>query len=357
MGQNRPLLVRTPASGLTVSNAPSWLRAILGIPLEFKVLGANLVILMMALIALLTPLNGGQIHWPDLVIVLATLGIGACVSYLLVRLALKPVQTVERVAWNVSQGRLSERVPGSLLADRDLAHLTATLNQMLDNLAAGRDRMRKLGAEVVYAQERERAQVARDLHDSIAQTLAAATFQLAATGNKVESPEVRSELATVRELLRTCLEEIRSLSRSLHPRVADDLGLPAALEALADVTRQRSLIDVKVKSNLNGTRLPAALSTTLYRVAQEALRNVEMHADAGNALVSLTVHPGLIELEVTDDGCGLDDSLEKVRNSSVLARMRQRLSLAGGELHIHSTRGCGTRVVARARLETEGEAA
>lgn len=330
---------------------PTWLRTILGVPLEVKVLGANLLIVAITTLALLTPLNDGSLHLQDLVVVFVALGIGTCVNYVLIRLALKPVNDLEQIARRVSAGRIGERVPPSLVADSDLAHLAATMNEMLDSLAAGRDRMRKLGAEVVYAQERERAQVARDLQDSVAQTLAAASFQVAAAANAIGLETGNAEVSRARELLRTAIEEIRSVSRSLHPRVADDLGLPAALEALADSTRQRSLIDVRVTTNIVGVTIPTALSTTLYRVAQEALRNVERHADAGSALLTLSARPGLVQLEVSDDGCGFDGPLEKVRRNSVLARMQERLSLAGGELHIDSTKDYGTRVVATVKLE------
>jgi signal transduction histidine kinase len=329
------------------------LRAALGVPLQQKVLGANIVVVVIAAIVLLTPLSSGAMRLQDLVVVFGALAMGSGVSYALVRLALKPVQDLEQIARRVSQGKMSERVSPSLVADPDLAHLAATMNDMLDSLAAGRDRMRKLGAEVVYAQERERAQVARDLHDSVGQTLAAASFQIAAAANEAGSDAGRPYLATARDLLRTALEEIRTVSRSLHPRVADDLGLPAALEALADVTRQRSLIDVSVRTNILGVAIPPAVSTTLYRVAQEALRDVERQADAGTAQVSLTARAGLVELEVQDDGGGFDGSIERARSNPVLARMRERLSLAGGELHIDSMGETGTRVVATVRLETE----
>ncbi|HJP59325.1 MAG TPA: ATP-binding protein, partial [Gemmatimonadaceae bacterium] len=128
---------------------------------------------------------------------------------------------------------------------------------------------------------------------------------------------------------------------------------PAALQGLADVTRQRSLIDVRLDIDLRGVVIPRALASTLYRVAQEALRNIEMHADASTALVSLKARADRIELEVSDDGAGLDGALDKVKASPTLERMRQRLSLAGGDLHIHSTRDRGIRVIARAKLEAE----
>jgi signal transduction histidine kinase len=334
---------------------PSWLGAILGVSLEAKVLGANLTIVGIAIAALLLPLNSTPARLPDLAIILGALAAGVLVNYVLVRLALKPVQDLEKIARRVSEGKVRERVPLSLIADPDLAHLATTMNEMLDNLAAGRERMRKLGAEVVYAQEKERAQIARDLHDSVAQTLAAAGFQIAAAANQVGLNAGSVPLASARELLRGALEEIRTLSRSLHPRVADDLGLPAALESLADATRQRSLIDVRVSCNIGGVSLMGAVSTTLYRIAQETLRIVERDADAGSATIVLTARPdGIVELEIADDGSGLDEPIETVRANPVLCRMRERLSLAGGDLHIDSgAGGRGTRVVATVRVEEE----
>ncbi len=153
--------------------------------------------------------------------------------------------------------------------------------------------------------------------------------------------------------MRTALEEIRNVSRSLHPRVATDLGLPSALEALGDATQQRSLVDVRVNVDISGVVIPAGLSATLYRVAQEALRNVERHADAGHATLSLRARPGYVELEVTDNGRGIEGHLEKKRGECGLAVMRERLSLAGGELHIDTARDNGTRVIAWVGIDTE----
>ncbi len=183
--------------------------------------------------------------------------------------------------------------------------------------------------------------------------LALPALGIAAAASDIGSVTGTAYLADACELLRTALEEIRNVSRSLYPRVAEDLGLPAALEALGDATRQRSLIDVKVRTDIVGVIIPVLLFTTLYRVAQEALRNVEKHADAGTATVVLSARPGLVELEISDDGCGFDSQATTARANSALERIRERLSLAGGELQIDSTRDSGTRVVARIRMETE----
>lgn len=332
---------------------PSWLRVLLGVSLEIKLLGANLVILGVAVLVLFGPIHLQPGRLTDVYVVVAALILGATVNVALVRLALRPVNALERVAKLVSEGRLAERVPESIVADRELLRLSTTINEMLDSLAAGRERMRKLGAEVVYAEERERAQVARELHESVGQTLAAASFQVAAAAHEIGDHKSSSRLSDVRELLRTALEEIRNVSRSLHPRVTTDLGLPSALEALGDATRQRSLVDVHVNVDISGVAIPPALSATLYRVAQEALRNVERHADAGRATVSLRARPGYVELEISDDGRGFEGPLEKKRGESGFATMRERLSLAGGKLHIDTARDRGTRVVAWIGMDTE----
>ena len=353
------LVQRTPGRGTegigedSWQRLPPWLRALLGVPLEIKLLGANLIIVGLAVLVLFAPAHLLPGPLTDLYVVIAALIVGAIVNFALVRLALLPINALERVAKLVSEGRLAERVPASVVADRELTHLSMTINEMLDSLAAGRERMRKLGAEVVYAEERERAQVARELHDSVGQTLAAASFQIAAVAHEIGNHAASARLAGVRELLRTALEEIRNVSRSLHPRVATDLGLPTALEALGDATQQRSLVDVQVNVDIAGVVIPAALSATLYRVAQEALRNVERHADAGRATVSLRARPGYVELEVNDDGRGFDGPLERKRGESGLAAMRERLSLAGGELHIDTAGDHGTRVFAWVGMDTE----
>ena len=339
---------------------PQWMHAILEIPLEQKVLGANLVIVGMALAVLMSPLVGVSFLSADSMVIVGALTLGSLVSYLLIWLALKPVEALERTARKVSLGRMSERVPRSLVADPDLAHLATTINDMLDKLLADKRQLANLAAEVVYAQERERALLARDLHDSLGQTLAAANFQITAAAGKDNLTDVRTQLSSARDLLRTSLDEVRTLSRSLHPRVADDLGLPRALQALADRTRQRALINVNVVIEVKDAQVPPALAGILYRTAEQALRHVEARVDASNALITLAARNGLLELEITDDGV-VDNVRQQVRLDPVLANIRRRLSLAGGELHIDSIPEGGMRIIARVKpqpgTKSEGEAA
>ena len=253
---------------------PRWLRLILEVPLEMKLLGANLIIVGVAVMLLFGPIQLQSRRLTDAYIVVVALILGAIVNFVLVRLALGPIQSLERVAQWVAEGRLAERVPASMVADHELARLSNTINEMLDSLAAGRERMEKLGAEVIFAEERERSQVAQELHDSVGQKLADASFQIAAAANEIKSDARGTRLAEARALLRMTIEEIRNISGSSHPHVVTDLGLPRALETLDDVTRQRSLTNVRstvtIADRLVPDRRTAVVSQDIREVQSES---------------------------------------------------------------------------------------
>ena len=140
---------------------PRWLHPILEVPLELKLFGANLIIVGVALLLMFGPVKLQPSRLTDAYIVVAVLMLGAAVNVGLVRLALRPLKSIERVAKWVSQGRLGERVPTSIVADHELARLSRTINEMLDSLAADRKRIEMLGAELPYGAEEESSQPSR----------------------------------------------------------------------------------------------------------------------------------------------------------------------------------------------------
>ena len=140
---------------------PRWLHPILEVPLELKLLGANLIIVGVALLLMFGPVKLQPSRLTDAYIVVAVLMLGAAVNVGLVRLALRPLKSIERVAKWVSQGRLGERVPTSIVADHELARLSRTINQMLDSLAADRKRIETLGAELAYGAEEKGSEASR----------------------------------------------------------------------------------------------------------------------------------------------------------------------------------------------------
>jgi len=217
---------------------PHWLRLVLEVPLEMKLLGANLIIVVVAGLLVFGPVQLQPPRLTDTYIVVSALILGATVNLILVRLALGPIESLERVAKWVSEGRLAERVPASIVADHELARLMRNINEMLDTLAAGRERVERLGAEVIYAEERQRSKVAQELHNSVGQKLADASFEIAASTNEMKSESRAARLSRARTLVRAALEEIRNISASSHMHASTDNDLARPLGTSGVTPRQ-----------------------------------------------------------------------------------------------------------------------
>lgn len=173
---------------------------------------------MLLIIAVLVLVNGPHpawVTWSDEVIFVAVLGAGALSMLVLVRLALRPIHELERLARRIGGGDLNARAPASPLADRDMARLAKTINALLDRLAAERARLRDLADLVVDARHAERAELAHVLHDSLAQVLAAVTLQLGAAARDCEHPVLTRRLMETRDLASVATEQLRALSRAV----------------------------------------------------------------------------------------------------------------------------------------------
>jgi signal transduction histidine kinase len=323
---------------------------VLRVPLLGKLAGANLLIVVSALVGVAAE---RRLDMPGSVVSILgiALGLSLAVNFALVYVALRPLTDLETAAGRVSAGDLEARVEPSILADRDMARVGTTLNTLLDRLTEDRARARRLAAQVISAQDEERARVARELHDSTAQILTAVMLQLRAAADESRSPELDARIATLRELAAEALEEVRCLSHTMHPRVLDDLGLAAALEWLARQTRAEEPFDVHVAAEDGELGIPEHLASVLYRVAQEALRNAARHAEAHRVEVTLRRADGAATLEVVDDGRGFDlRRAEERRPGMGLFSMRERVGLVNGRLVVSSAPGRGTRVVATVPL-------
>ena len=326
----------------------------LQVPLLGKLAGANLVIVLAALLSVAAE-RRSLVPGTAVQILGIALGVSLIVNLALVYVALRPLSDLEAAAARVSAGDMEARVAPSILADRDMARVGTTLNGLLDRLTEDRARLRRLAAQVISVQDEERARVARELHDSTAQILAAIMLQLGVAARESSSPALDARIATLRELAAEALEEVRSLSHTMHPRVLDDLGLTAALEWIARQTREQESFDVEVFAE-EGAPIPAPLASVLYRIAQEALRNAARHAGAERVEILLHRTPTSATLEVADDGRGFDvHRAEERRPGMGLFSMRERVGLVNGLLLVESKPGRGTRVVATVPLTELGE--
>lgn len=336
----------------TARGAPGWLRRLLAVPLLTKIVGANAIIVALAaLIALrMHDLVGPGRELAGVMIV--ALMVSLFVNLSLVAVALQPMRDLEETAGRVWRGDLEARVPGSLLADRDMSRIGGTLNALLDGLTADRERMRRLAAQVISAQDEERSRIARELHDSTAQSLAALVLQLGAAARDCPDEMVGLRLEEIRGLAGAVLEEVRTLSHTVHPRVLEDLGLAAALEWLARNTQSSSGVEIAVDTSGEVGEIPPSAAAVLYRVAQEALSNAVRHGDAESIAVTVQAGNGTATLEVADDGRGFDPAEAESRRPGMgLFSMRERVSLADGRLNIVSAPAAGTRVIATVPFE------
>lgn len=321
---------------------------VLSTPLVKKLIVADLLINVLALVVVqrAPQETSTEILVGALVVTLALNG-------LLVYWALLPLRTLEETARRVSRGDLGARFAAPVMGDRNIARIGATFNDLLDGLTADRARVRHLAAKVISAGDQERAHIARELHDSTAQSLTALEMILTSALRDPEHGMTVERIRVMRDIATQALGEVRTLSHSVHPRVLDDLGLVAALEHLGRRTREQSHLAVWVSSD-EQVATPAPVASVLYRVAQGAVGNAVRHAQATELHVRVRVEGKKATMEISDNGVGFDvDAAERGRNGMGLFIMRERLGLVNGELEVTSTPGRGTSVRATVPLREE----
>jgi signal transduction histidine kinase len=214
----------------------------------------------------------------------------------------------------------------------------------------------------IEARERERTRWAREIHDEAIQGMGALRMKLASARDLADPEELKETVDTVLEGLGHEIDGLRHLITELRPAALDDLGLEAALQALARRAQAIDGLDVKIEvdpslhasqehpGEAGARRLDAELESTIYRVVQEALTNVSRHAHASSAVVRIEQRDGDLHASVTDDGRGLPgverlgprgDGLE---GGFGMSGMRERAELVGGDLQFGPAPGGGTTV-------------
>ncbi len=221
----------------------------------------------------------------------------------------------------------------------------------------------------VAEQEAERQRIARELHDSLGQSLT--LLQLGLDGLGRAAPEAGGQVAGLKRIADGLGREINRLAWEIRPTALDDLGLSTAIRHLLDTWSERSQLTFDVHLRLEGRRLPAAVETTLYRVLQEAVTNVARHAEAGRVGIILEATEQEARLIVEDDGRGFiaEPSMGEAGMGEVgmaggplsgrlgLLGMRERLALVGGTLEVETSPGRGTTLFTRVPLQQGAAAA
>jgi signal transduction histidine kinase len=225
--------------------------------------------------------------------------------------------------------------------------------RLFEQVRAARERQRELSRQLVEAQELERRQLARELHDRIGQNLAVLNMNLTIARSQLtheSARRVNGVLADAIQIVAQTVEQVRNVMADLRPAILDDFGLVAALRwymrHFARHTDLAVLLDVEEPPA--ASRLPPDLETALFRIAQEALTNVLRHARATLATLTLTTVDPTIRLVISDDGVGFNLATlpRRTRRWSLgLMTMQERVEAVGGRLVIDSAPGQGTRVI------------
>ncbi|MBI4699831.1 MAG: sensor histidine kinase [Deltaproteobacteria bacterium] len=272
---------------------------------------------------------------------------GAALAWLIYTLPLRSAARAERVI-----GALLTRLQASR---QELASLNESLERRVAarsaELAAACGELRRLSAEAIMLQERERRAIARELHDTVGQALTAVRINLQLIA---EQGQDRAEAGRVAArsvaLVDEALEDVRRAVSFLGPAILDEIGLAAAVERQCLDFAERTGATVERTIQADGPALSPAVESTCYRVVQEALTNVTKHAAATRVSVSLRTLPDAVRLEIRDDGRGFDAEA-RVGAGRGLGGIRERVALLGGEVQVDAGPGRGTALRVRLPLK------
>lgn len=215
-------------------------------------------------------------------------------------------------------------------------------------------KINELGQRIISLQEDERRHISRELHDGIVQMLVSIKYSIEATGiflSQLKQEKPKSQLAAEKNLS-IAIQEIRRISHHLHPRILDELGLSAAMDALSSEFSELTGIKVQVSTPKLKKLLPDNISTTLYRVVQESLTNIQKHAKASNVVIELVINQAWLTLTISDNGKGFDTSASIDNQTNFdecgigLRNLAERIEYHSGIFKVTST-AKGTSVTAK----------
>lgn len=280
---------------------------------------------------------------PIVLVLVAVVALGAI--YFGVRNVIRPLQDLSQVANRIAFGdyHAAEQPVGGV---REIEDLRETLDSMAKQVRAAQDAMQNYIVEITRGQEDERKRLARELHDDTIQSLIALQQRVEMTRKALTKDPATAEakLAELKELIAESLNRVRGFVRALRPTYLEELGLIPALEMLA----QESSATFSLQGDEQ--RLDSERELVLFRITQEALRNVQKHAHATRTAVQLAFDTDEVRVTIQDNGSGFDALETPTAYAQAghfgLMGMQERAQLFGGNVYVKSARGKGTRVVA-----------
>lgn len=285
--------------------------------------------------------------WGLIVCVAAGTGLALLLTLILTR----PIHNLVEAANRIREGEFGARA--SIFSNDEIGRLAAAFNQMAEALQRYQQEVKSkeksrvsLIEKIVQAQEEERKSISRELHDQLGQSLLAVLLQIQSGKNPSRTSDSANE--DIEKSIRQIIEEVHRLAWGMRPSILDDYGLDSALARhIEEVSQHSGLnIDYNYTSQPGLERLPSRIEVSLYRIAQEAITNIQRHSKATHASVIILRQVHDIVLLVEDDGQGFDPSMiqEKEDKCLGLIGMRERVALLGGSAVIESIPGEGTTI-------------
>ena len=247
------------------------------------------------------------------------------------------------------QARLREEVARREGVEESLRQSQQHSRELLERSRLMQEQLRHLSRQILLAQEEERKEISRELHDDIAQTLSGINVHLQALSEESISSAhgLRRRISSTQRLVAKSVNIVHRFARELRPTLLDDLGLIPALHSFMKEFVKRTGLRVRFTAFAGVERLNGVKRTVLYRVVQAALTNVEQHARAARVRVSIRKVAGDVAMEIVDDGRAFD--VERVlfargRKRLGLLGMRERMEMVGGTFAVESVPGRGTTI-------------
>jgi signal transduction histidine kinase len=210
-------------------------------------------------------------------------------------------------------------------------------------LASLSDGRRELAQQLIATRESTLRHVSRELHDELGQILTAMGVMLGRAERRIaDGDPLRAELREIGELAQQTLNNVRSLSQTLHPSILEELGLDSTFQWYLGAAEKQLGVHVHYERIGTPVAVDGTVAIHIYRVLQEALSNVARHARTHEAWVRLAYRPDRLELEIEDRGAGMD--VRSVRRGLGLVAMRERAELVGGTIAFLRPEGGGTLV-------------
>jgi two-component system CheB/CheR fusion protein len=244
------------------------------------------------------------------------------------------------------------RREAELLIARQNRALASEIEIAAQHLTHTQEELRGLTAHLFTVQEEERQRVARELHDDISQRMSLLEITLQQIKDIGTDSEDSLNLNSARAQLQSLNTDIRQISHRLHPAILHDLGLSAALRVMVKEFGDREGMPATYVSQDVPDNLSPRAATAIYRIAQEALRNVSKHAGKTHVKVMLEALSDILRLRVMDFGVGFDQESESKTRGLGMVSMQERARLAGGTLTVHSELGEGTSITVEVPLES-----